>query len=164
MDLISPETLRSAAHAYISDHGHTPTASEALRAGLTGKKILIDIYAIGKKTYVKNIEISDSEEKIIRANGYLSGQQFLSGWKYLLISKKNVFVRIHTFRPYDIRRDGNFQTSSTLYDYMMSTTERDFIKNLIKIKMDPMDVKRVGLIVVAIAVGIGSYFLLFGGL
>lgn len=131
---------------------------------MRGKAFLIDYRRIGQDSYIKEIRISDESDSDLRAKGYKTAVRLLSGWRYIFTSTSHTYVRIHGFRPFDASTMGNFETSSTLMDWYHSDTEKQFTAHLVKIKMDPMDIKRLGIIGAGVLVGIVGYFMLFGGL
>lgn len=145
-------------------HEARPRPKDCIIGALKGRAFLIDYYRTGKDSYVKSIRISDESDADLRSRGYKTGVHLLNGWEYLFTSTKHTYVRIHGFQPFDASTMGNFETSSTLMDWYHSDSEKQFTAHLVKIKMDPMDVRRLAIIGAGVLVGILGYFLLFGGM
>lgn len=162
--MISDEDRARYKNVMKAQYDKRPSVKECILASLKGKAFLIDYRRIGNDSYIKEIRISEESDSDLRARGYKTAVRLLSGWRYILVSTNHTYVRIHGFQPFDASTMGNFETSSTLMDWYHSDSEKQFTAHLVKIKMDPMDLKRLGIIGAGVLVGVVGYFMLFGGL
>lgn len=145
------------------DYGHRPTAWECFKAAIKGQNVTVDFIRTTYKGLVKDIRITDQKDTELFEIGYKAGDHILQGWRYIFIGKKHTFARLHYFRYYDAKKMGNFETPSTLNDYFESSAEKEFRAHLSQVKLDPTDVRRIVIIVAGIVIGLGGYFILFGG-
>lgn len=151
----------------VRQYSGKPSVLDCIKAAIRGDNVVIDYYRTTKKGYVKSIRILKKEDVTdtqLFEQGYKAGVHLLEGWRYILIRQKHTFARIHYFGSFDARTMGNLETSSTLNDHFESKAEALFMKHLVQIRMDPLDLKRIGIIAAGILAGVVGYFLVFGGM
>lgn len=148
----------------VKEYAKRPGVLSCIMAAILCRNITIDYIRVTKKGFVKRIAITKEKDTRLFERGYGVGIHVLQGWRYILIGKKHTFARILYFRCFDASTMGNFETSSTLNDHFESRAEEHFIKNLIKIKLDPLDMKRLGIIAAGVIVGVLGYIFIFGGI
>lgn len=104
---------------------------------------------------------TDLNEKTIMALGYIPARNYKEEMRY---AWTKVYVKMEGFCCHDIRSDEspNLETSSTLNDYYQSDAQDLFMKDMTRISLPPLDLKKFGGIAI-IGVGIVFGMLLLGG-
>lgn len=129
---------------------------------LIGGRLLVDIHLDKDgQIYETTERWSKENTKTIRALGYLPARGYKQELRY---AATKVYIRLWGFRAYDIRSEEcpNLETSSTLYDYLASDAQKDFLKGMSKVAvLSDLDMKKLGSIgLVAIGIVFGLFLLM----
>lgn len=124
-------------------------------------KLTVDIERLdNRQSYYQREHMTRTPESVLKLNGYVPAYKFKDSLKYFGIP---VYMKLKNWEEYAITAEDPQDTAYTLNDFRKSNTAERFKRALSRlVKVNQMDIKVVGLIIVAVAIAGVCIFIFMG--